>query len=184
MKLAVFFPGVGYHLDKPLLYYSKKLAVEAGYEIKELPYSGFPTGIKGDKDKMRQVFESGLSQTEDMLKDVDFSIYEDVVFISKSLGSVIAGAYAKKHELRPRMIVYTPVAQSFDYLWEYCGEVFHGSNDAWVSTNIVKEGCNSLRLPLHVIKDANHSLETGEVMADLVYISEVMRLTADILRKG
>ena len=25
-KIAVLFPGVGYHTDKPLLYYSKKLA--------------------------------------------------------------------------------------------------------------------------------------------------------------
>ncbi len=25
MKLAVFFPGIGYHCDKPLLYYAKKL---------------------------------------------------------------------------------------------------------------------------------------------------------------
>lgn len=25
MKLAIFFPGIGYHTDKPLLYYSRKL---------------------------------------------------------------------------------------------------------------------------------------------------------------
>ena len=32
MKLAVFFPGIGYHCDKPLLYYSRKLVQEYGYE--------------------------------------------------------------------------------------------------------------------------------------------------------
>ena len=32
MKLVVFFPGIGYHCDKPLLYYSRKLAQEYGYE--------------------------------------------------------------------------------------------------------------------------------------------------------
>ena len=32
MKAAVFFPGIGYHCDKPLLYYSRKLAQECGYE--------------------------------------------------------------------------------------------------------------------------------------------------------
>lgn len=32
MKLTVLFPGIGYHTDKPLLYYSKKLA--AGYARK------------------------------------------------------------------------------------------------------------------------------------------------------
>ena len=31
-KLAVFFPGIGYHCDKPLLYYGRDIAYEAGYE--------------------------------------------------------------------------------------------------------------------------------------------------------
>lgn len=31
-KMAVFFPGIGYHCDKPLLYYAQKLAAEKGYE--------------------------------------------------------------------------------------------------------------------------------------------------------
>lgn len=30
MKLAVFFPGIGYHCDKPLLYYSRKLVQNMG----------------------------------------------------------------------------------------------------------------------------------------------------------
>lgn len=30
MKLVVCFPGIGYHCDKPLLYYSRKLAACAG----------------------------------------------------------------------------------------------------------------------------------------------------------
>ena len=29
-KIAVVFPGVGYHADKPLLYYSRKLAAQYG----------------------------------------------------------------------------------------------------------------------------------------------------------
>ena len=30
-KLAVFFPGTGYHKDKPLFYYSRKIAVKQGF---------------------------------------------------------------------------------------------------------------------------------------------------------
>lgn len=32
-KIAVLFPGIGYTCDKPLLYYSAKLAAEKGYEV-------------------------------------------------------------------------------------------------------------------------------------------------------
>ena len=32
-KIAVFFPGIGYNNDKPLLYFSRKIALEHGYEV-------------------------------------------------------------------------------------------------------------------------------------------------------
>ena len=32
-QLAVLFPGIGYHADKPLLYYSAKLARAHGCEV-------------------------------------------------------------------------------------------------------------------------------------------------------
>ena len=50
-KLAVVFPGVGYHADKPLLYYSRKLAAQYGYEIICADYGILPSGIKGDAGK-------------------------------------------------------------------------------------------------------------------------------------
>ena len=32
-QLAVLFPGIGYHIDKPLLYYSAKLARARGCDL-------------------------------------------------------------------------------------------------------------------------------------------------------
>lgn len=86
-KIAVIFPGIGYHTDKPLLYFSKKLAVLHGYEIKEVPYGGFKEGIKGSTLKMYEAYESALRQTEELLKDINFSEYETILFISKSIGT-------------------------------------------------------------------------------------------------
>ena len=40
MNIAVFFPGIGYTVDKPLLYYSKKMMQERGYEIVDIGYKG------------------------------------------------------------------------------------------------------------------------------------------------
>lgn len=31
-KKAVYFPGIGYHCNKPLLYYSRNATCELGYE--------------------------------------------------------------------------------------------------------------------------------------------------------
>lgn len=49
-KLAVLFPGIGYHCDKPLLYYSKKCLSAYGYEIIEVNYKHFPH--MKDKDEL------------------------------------------------------------------------------------------------------------------------------------
>ena len=57
MKLAVFFPGIGYHCDKPLLYYSRKLVQECGYkETITLSYSYDGGNICGNEEIMQQVF--------------------------------------------------------------------------------------------------------------------------------
>ena len=45
-KICVVFPGIGYHSDKPLLYYGKKYMSENGYEIVDLKYGKLPTGLR------------------------------------------------------------------------------------------------------------------------------------------
>ena len=62
-KLAVFFPGIGYHNDKPLLYYSQKLAKEFGFECIKVNYNGFASGIKSNKEKMKEALEIAYSQS-------------------------------------------------------------------------------------------------------------------------
>ena len=68
--IAVLFPGIGYTCDKPLLYYSEKIARERGYEIKRVPYGNFPPGVKGDAAKMYQCFVSAREQAEDILAEI------------------------------------------------------------------------------------------------------------------
>ena len=61
-KIAVIFPGIGYHCDKPLLYYGKRLAARHGYEIREVPYGNFEPGIKGNPEKMQRAFRQALGR--------------------------------------------------------------------------------------------------------------------------
>ena len=81
-KLAVVFPGVGYHADKPLLYYSRKLAVQYGYEVICAEYGQLPSGIKGDAKKMYGAFEQALAHVEEQLSGTDFAACGRVLFLS------------------------------------------------------------------------------------------------------
>jgi len=56
-KLAVLFPGVGYQIDRPLLYHSAKLARERGYEICTVSYPPLPTGLRGKPERIQQAIE-------------------------------------------------------------------------------------------------------------------------------
>lgn len=84
MKLAVFFPGIGYHCDKPLLYYSRKLAQECGYEETiALSYNYDGGNIRGNEEKMQQAFESLYEQAEKSLSAIDFDKYDEILFVAK-----------------------------------------------------------------------------------------------------
>lgn len=183
MKIAVIFPGIGYHTDKPLLYYGKKLAKNFGYEIREVPYKKFKSGIKGDAAKMREAFDSALAQAEEMLADVKWKKAEEIVFISKSIGTVVAAAYAARHKLTVRHVYYTPLAETFSLAAEGNGIAFHGTADPWATDEDVEDGCRRKRIPLVVIPDANHSLETGDVATDLENLQKVMAETERWLRE-
>ena len=132
-KLAVVFPGIGYTVDKPLLYYSRRLAADAGYEIKLLPYAGFPKKVKGDTGRMAESYRIALEQSKEMLSDTDFSMYEEILFIGKSIGTIAAAQLASESPVssRIRLVLYTPLKETFSFPF---GEalVFTGSADPWV----------------------------------------------------
>ncbi|HIY02336.1 MAG TPA: alpha/beta hydrolase [Candidatus Blautia faecipullorum] len=185
MRLAVIFPGVGYHTDKPLLYYGKKTAMELGYEIAEAPYGNFAKHIKGSEQKMKETFVSAREQAEELLKNIKFGQYERIVFISKSLGTAVAASYASDHQIRAEHIYYTPVKASFSFMRPYKeqrGIVFHGTADPWVETLEVETGCREKELPLYITEKGNHSLETGDVLADLEHLRRIMEQTRDFLK--
>ena len=175
-KLAVVFPGVGYHNDKPLLYYSKKLAREYGFEIVEISYD-FPfkaKEIKDKKDKMEDAFGLAVKQAEEQLSTVEFDKYEKVLFIGKSIGTTVAAYYDKKYCVDSKHVVLTPVPQTFDFLNKESGIVFNGNADPWCETSLVTEKCKELGMEAHIVENANHSLETKSVITDVQNLKEIL----------
>ena len=174
-RIVVIFPGIGYHVDKPLLYYGKKLAAAYGYVIQEVPYKGFKSGIKGDAVRMREAFEHALAQTEEILAGIRWDQAEDILFLSKSIGTVVAAAYAHRHHLTSvRHIYFTPLKETFDFPAGRAALVFHGTADPWAQDRDIEEGCRRLGLPLVLVPGSNHSLETGDVLKDLDHLQKVM----------
>ena len=181
-RLAVFFPGVGYTPDKPLLYHSRRIAESLGFDTLTLTFSGFPKKIRGDEQKMRKSFDLALSQAKDQLQAADLKAYDELAFLGKSLGAVAAAALAA--ELRcAQLVLYTPLEPAFSFpLPETI--VFTGSADPWVAPGRIPALCAKKGIPCTVVPDANHSLETGDPLCDLERLREIMIQTEHFLKEG
>lgn len=176
--LAVIFPGIGYTCDRSLLYYTAVMMKELGYKVVPVPYTGFPKNVKGDAQKMRQCYDIALGQAREVLRDINFDDYKDIVFIGKSVGTFVALAIAKEFDLNARSVLYTPLVETFDLLPENTSEqiiAFHGTSDPWAKTPEIIAACERRGIPLHLVEQANHSLETGDLEQDLRTLGETMR---------
>lgn len=179
-KTAVYFPGIGYHCDKPLLYYSRKIACELGYQnYRNISYAYDGGNIRGNERKMREAYEALLLQAESQLADVDWFGFDDVLFVSKSIGTVIAASYAEKRGLRNmRHILYTPLAQTYLFAPEH-GIGFIGTADPWSDTDEIIRLSEANRIPLKVYDGCNHSLECDDTLKNLEFLKDIMGRTRE-----
>ena len=173
-KLMVLFPGIGYHCDKPLLYYGKKLGEMQGYtDCIKLLYSYDAGNIRGNIAGMEKAFQSMYAQTKNQLRAADFGQYDEILFMSKSIGTVIAAAYAEKHSIKCKMVLYTPLVQTYTYHIAN-GIAFIGQKDPWSDVNKVILASQEQDIPIYLYENANHSLETDDVIQNLNILKDVM----------
>ena len=177
-KLAVFFPGIGYTVDKPLLHYSRRTAADLGYEIRLLSYTGFPKNVLGDSEKMTECYRIALAQSRELLADVDWNNYDEIVFVGKSVGTSIAAWIAAKSPVRDRirMVLLTPLEETFTFPLD-SAIVFTGTNDPWVggADNCIPSLCEKRGLRCVVIPGGNHSLETADIETDIQNLQWITR---------
>lgn len=183
-KIAVYFPGIGYHCDKPLLYYGRKAARELGYtNDRNVSYTYEAGNIRGDEKKMKEAYESLFLQTEAELADVDWAEYEDVLFVSKSIGTIIAASYAEKYGLKDaRHVLYTPLAQTYLFAPKHAIG-FIGTADPWSDTDEIIRLSGENHIPLTVYDDCNHSLECNDTLSNLETLKDIICRTMKFCRE-
>lgn len=180
-KLAVFFPGTGYHKDKPLFYYSRKIAVKQGFETLCILYGNLPEQEeKNGGPVWENVVNTAIIRAKEQLKKVPFDGYDRVVFLSKSIGTAVAAAIDREWKLCADHVYYTPVSESFQVMRDK-GIVFHGTSDPLANTEAVIEECKKRNLPLYLTEKGNHSLETGNPIKDIDILRGIMETTEEYL---
>ncbi|MCR5603154.1 MAG: hypothetical protein K6G27_05560 [Lachnospiraceae bacterium] len=184
-KTAVIFPGVGYTKDRPLLYYSGKLAVKYGYELKHLDFTGLDWSKEKLKDKgfLNEALNRCLDITDKELNNSDCFKKRDVIFISKSIGTVVATAYAKKHSVKAVQICFSPLEMIEDYVDVSGAYLFCGDNDPYADYGLIEKIADKKTLAIYRIEGGNHSLETGDIHKDINNIGYIIGCVEQILNK-
>lgn len=179
-KLAIIFPGMGYHKDKPLLYYSGKIARAFGFELFDIVYHDMPQKIQGDKKLILEAAMRAYTCATEQLSEINLSYYDEILLIGKSIGTVVAAKYNLEHRLGAKQLWYTPVEATFNFQ-DGNIEAFIGDNDPWSDICKVKELANIGGVPLSVYHGCNHSLESGDIISDINTILDVMEKTKQFI---
>ena len=174
-KIALIFPGMGYHKDKPLLYYSTRIARNSGYEIIHIEYLGLPPKVF-DAETLEKAGNIAYDCTEKQLKEVDFSGYEDVLFIGKSIGTAVLSRYIKERKISARQIWYTPIEKTFSYATDNT-IAFIGENDPASDLDNIRKLAKENVITLYTYPGCNHSLECNDIDTDIANLRDVMEKT-------
>lgn len=182
-KVAVIFPGVGYTKDRPLLYYAAKIASTYKYELRFVDFSGIEWSKEKlkDRDFLLKTLEKYLLITETTLEDTQDLSGDDVVFISKSIGTVVATAYEKKKTLSVKQICFSPLEMIGNYVREEGAVLFCGDSDPYADYKLLDRIAKEKKLEIQRVSGGNHSLETGDVRVDLDNMKSIMQRVAEVI---
>lgn len=182
-KIAVIFPGVGYTKDRPLLYYAGKLAAGRGYELIHMDFSGIKWSKEKlkDRDFLEETLKRCLKMTEDALAGVGDLADAEVVFISKSIGTVVATAYARKRSLRVKQICFSPLEMIGGYIEAEGAILFCADTDPYADFEPISRMAREKGIELCRIAGGNHSLETGDVLADIDNLKKMMKRVSELI---
>lgn len=181
--LVVILPGIGYTLDRPLLDYSKKLCMELGYDVLPIEYGFQAARVQFNSER----FNNLLDESMEILKISLSSKYKKIVFIGKSIGTVVQKILQKRlkdenDSYHFENIYLTPVDKTVDLGIEAGSLVFTGSCDPLISKGNVHKLEKIEGLKLIKITDADHSLNIkNDVVKSTEYLMNIIKKEKDYL---
>ncbi|MED1796539.1 hypothetical protein P4V54_28220 [Brevibacillus nitrificans] len=154
--LVVLFPGRGHSCDAPLLYYAREVSLQVGCDVLSLTW-GFHSARKHfDMTDISPLVADTLAA----FKQCSLSKYKKIVFISKSLGTWVAGQVAMELGYdRFTHIFLTPLPRTIPHLMKSTGLVIVGTSDHLFKEQEIRQIHNYPGLTLRLVSDADHGLE-------------------------
>ena len=176
-KLAVLFPGTGYTCDKPLLRVCAEAYAARGYGIARLSYGALDFR---SMETIEEAADAAAAAVRGWVAALDFSAYADVVFVGKSLGTLVAPLLDAELSVGARHLWLTPIADALPYLAKGTIRVFAaavGTLDPHVDVAALTALCADRGVRCAVFEGVGHSLERdGDAAGNTAILAAVAEL--------
>lgn len=113
------------------------------------------------------------------LQSFDLSKYDDIVFVSKSLGTVVAGWVEEKLCIKARHIYLTPIKETLPYIQHEKNiiAVIAGTKDKFLDADTLRKHCIKENIYLRQIDGVGHRLEVwGDMDKNIRILGEVVEI--------
>lgn len=154
-KIVVLFPGVRYSCDTPLLYFAGTAFRQRGYQKVDIVYGQEML----DTGNLEEKIHGTMSFVLEQLKNLHLDQYEDVVFVSKSIGTALAGWAASQLDVPVRHIYLTPLEQTLPYLRSSGDVVIGAGADEYLPAERLCSYCEAHSIPVTIYPGVGHRLE-------------------------
>ncbi|MFD0618698.1 alpha/beta hydrolase [Paenibacillus sp. GCM10027629] len=177
-KLVVLFPGKNYPCDKPSLHFAGTSAIQSGFDLLVLEYGYQSARTNLDINDLPRVIEDSHESVRRIINK-----YNEVIFISKSIGTIVAGEVHGKLDIPIRHLFLTPIKDTVYYINKYNGLVVYGTKDEVFNNELANQiNIDKVRRVIE-IPNANHSLETNNVEESIEILGKLVRIYMDFLNK-
>ena len=167
--IAVCFPGTGFTCKEALF---ERLASEysaRGYEIVKLDFSHIPFR---EIETLEEAVAIAQRAVKRQLGHVCFAEYEDVVFLSKSLGTILAAQYEREIASSPRHLFLTPLNKTLMLVRPESQVISMvlGTQDRFLTGKALASFCEERNIPYYLVEGVNHSLKDDQDAERTAYI--------------
>ena len=160
--IVVSFPG-GRGNEIPLLYFGAKHFEDMGYDKLFVKHP-----ISNDFS-----LDNVLKNALEILQNINWAEYENIVFVAKSLGTMVACNVKAMLQIPAALILFTPLKGTVKYINKENDVLFisSGDKDKYLSSTLLEQHCNENDIKCHIEQGVGHRME---VMNDLYRNLEIV----------
>ncbi len=164
-KIVFSFPGVR-GTEIPLLYFGAKYYEDKGYEKRFIapPISG-------------NDFEALYKNAKSILESYDLKEYDDIVFVAKSMGTVVACRLKEEMNVDASLVLFTPLEDTVPFIKNENRIVLVAAsdNDRYLESEILCNLCERENVSYYIEPNVGHRMEVkNDIEKNLQIIGNVI----------